>query len=59
MDKSSKETTGDRSTQIALTMGLLLFASVVLGSGAVPRRHDRFTNKASGFEFVEILIASI
>ena len=44
MDKSSKETTGDRSTQIALTMGLLLFASVVLGSGALGE--DRDTNAA-------------
>ena len=35
MDESHKETTGDRSTQIALTMGLLLFASVILGSGAL------------------------
>ena len=44
MDKSSKETTGDRSPKIALTMGLLLFASVVLGSGAVG--DDRDTNAA-------------
>ena len=44
MDESSKETTGDRSTQIALTMGLLLFASVVLGSGALGE--DRDTNAA-------------
>jgi len=44
MDESSKETTGDRSTQIALTMGLLLFASVILGSGALG--DDRDTNAA-------------
>ena len=35
MDDSRRDTTGDRSTQIAMTMGLLLFASVILGSGAL------------------------
>ena len=40
MDESSKDTTGDRSTQIALTMGLLLFASVILGSGAIGDDRD-------------------
>ena len=44
MDESSKETTGDRSTQIALTLGLLLFASVILGSGALG--DDRGANAA-------------
>ena len=40
MDESRKETTGDRSAQIALTMGLLLFASVILGSGALGDDRD-------------------
>ena len=44
MDESHKETTGDRSAQIALTMGLLLFASVILGSGALG--DDRDANAA-------------
>ena len=44
MDESRKETTGDRSAQIALTMGLLLFASVILGSGALG--DDRDANAA-------------
>lgn len=44
MDDSRKETTGDRSAQIALTMGLLLFASVILGSGALG--DDRDANAA-------------
>ena len=44
MDESRKETTGDRSAQIALTMGLLLFASVILGSGALG--DDRNSNAA-------------
>jgi len=44
MDESRKETTGDRSAQIALTMGLLLFASVILGSGALG--DDRGANAA-------------
>ena len=44
MDECRKETTGDRSAQIALTMGLLLFASVILGSGALG--DDRGANTA-------------
>jgi len=44
MDESRKETTGDRSAQIALTLGLLLFASVILGSGTLG--DDRDANAA-------------
>ena len=44
MDDSRKDTTGDRSTQIAMTMGLLLFASIILGSGALG--DDRDSNAA-------------
>ena len=46
MDDSRRETTGDRSTQIAMTMGLLLFASVILGSGALG--DDRGLNASDG-----------
>ena len=46
MDGSRRETTGDRSTQIAMTMGLLLFASVILGSGALG--DDRGLNASDG-----------
>ena len=46
MDDSRRETTGDRSTQIAMTMGLLLFASVILGSGALG--DDRELNASGG-----------
>ena len=46
MDDSRRETTGDRSTQIAMTMGLLLFASVILGSGALG--DDRQLNASGG-----------
>ena len=46
MDDSRRETTGDRSTQIAMTMGLLLFASVILGSGALG--DDRELNATGG-----------
>ena len=44
MDESHKETTGDRSAQIALSMRLRLFASVFLGSGALG--DDRDANAA-------------